>query len=80
MRRRRWILLSLVAVKLLITFRLMFLIAATGKILGYDAAFDAWRGAVERQTVEVSGISADIYTGRRSRSPVLFVHGVNVTG
>jgi len=81
--RSRWrlaLLAAASAVALVVTFNLAALIVTSAKVLKHGAVFDRWRGPVSRSTVWIGEMPADIYASARSRTQLLFVHGVNESG
>jgi len=60
--------------------RVLLVVVLALKILGHTDALDAWKGPVQRETVEHAGIPIDIYSGKHTSSSILIVHGVNPTG
>ncbi len=77
--RRTVIVLGFIAAGLCI-YRLALLIAISAKLFGYAYPFDFWSGPITRSTIEISKIPTDLYLSRRSRNPLVIVHGVNETG
>jgi acetyl esterase/lipase len=61
-------------------YEFLLVVCTSAKLLGYGNAFDRWRGPVSRTTIRVANLPTDVYISRRSRLPVLLVHGVNQTG
>jgi len=61
-------------------YKVAVLLTVTAKVLGFDQPFDWWRGPVLQTSTSIGSLQADVYTTPRSRTPVLFVHGVNETG
>jgi pimeloyl-ACP methyl ester carboxylesterase len=79
-RLRRFLLFALLAVALVALYDLAVLSSTTAKVFRHGAAFDWWQGPVSRSTIRIGSITADVYSGSQSTSPLLFVHGVNETG
>jgi hypothetical protein len=80
MNRRRALKLILLVFVAALLYRVAELSVISAKLFDYSAVFDLWKGPVGRETVMIGQIPADIYTGARSRLPMLMVHGVNQTG
>jgi pimeloyl-ACP methyl ester carboxylesterase len=80
----KWLAKAAAAVGLLLAFlllrRALLVVVLALKILGHTDALDAWKGPVQRETVEHAGIPIDIYSGGHPNSSMLIVHGVNPTG
>jgi acetyl esterase/lipase len=77
---RRFFLLVLLAVVLVVLYDLAALSSTAAKVFRHGGAFDWWHGPVARSTVQIEGITADVYAGAGSHAPLLFVHGVNESG
>jgi hypothetical protein len=76
----KFLALLLAVAAFFIARRALLVLFLSAKILGYEGWLNAWRGAVDRETVVHLGIPVDIYRGPYSTSPILIVHGVNPTG
>ena len=60
--------------------RIAFLGITSAKLLGSGYVFDLWHGPINRSSIWIGKIPADVYSSPVSRSPLLLVHGVNETG
>src|SRR5262245_35230971 len=80
MKRRYAFLVASLGLACICLYPLALSVCTTGKLLGWGYAFDLWSGSISRSTTHIGAIPVDVYTGPRSKFPVVLVHGVNETG